>query len=183
MQLELRSNGSLAINGVTADAMDYINREREATPNGGHGHWIFSYDHEGTVYITATPYEEKKDLLRILDMLVSHYGLTVQNNVIPLLDSWRRNELYAEQTYQANMRAEGLEGRLKRLQHILREGCAWCRNFCHDGDCGRCGLDGKELSETPLSFRNGGYDGRGVQRVGSKYYPHEECKFLNEVIV
>lgn len=183
MRLELLNNGVVAIRKVTADAMDYIDREREATPDAGHRHWLFSYNYEGTVYITATPYEEKKDLLRILDMLISHYGLIVSDNVKPMIDLWRRDELYAKQTYEANARAEALEGRLKSLQHLLKVGCEGCKNFCYDGDCGRCKLDGKELNETPLSFRNGKYDRQGVLHLGSKFYPHEDCKFLNEVIV
>lgn len=183
MRLELRDNGSMAIREVNADAMDYINRERAAAPDAEHRHWCLSYNYDGTVYITATPYEEKKDLLRILDVLIKHYGLIVPNNVKPLLYSWRRDELYSKQSYEANKRIDALEGHLKSLQRLMKEGCEGCKNFCHDGDYGRCKEDGKELNETPLSFRNGKYDRDGVWHICSKFYPHEDCKFLKEVII
>lgn len=176
MRLELRNNGSVVIREVTADAMAYLEYERDLV-DATYTRWLFSHNQEGTVYITATPYEDKTHVYEIIEELIAHYGLIVPDILTPVLYTWRRDACIVKNCRE---KTDAMKERVYALKRVLKNGCEGCENFCYDGDYGRCKADGGVLNETPLSFRNGQYDRDGVWHVGQKFYPHESCKLLNE---
>lgn len=180
MRLELRDDGAMLLRDVGDEAWEYINEERAKLPNPGWQHWLFSENrYEGTVYVTATPEEDKCELVRITDALIDKYGMELQGQALPVLQSWRREAAYAWHTSRNNESLYALKGQLDGLKAILKEGCVACGYFRlkrnGDGLDGYCEACGKALAQTIFDFGNG-KTVDGISYPGTKYYPFSECK-------
>lgn len=177
MRLEINSNGKIVLREVKGAAVEYIESERKKLVDPNYQHWYFSRNYEGTVYVTATPYEDKTEFVELLDVLIDRHGLTVTESARHLLRAWRRDALTARESERTSGLIKGLEEQIKTLRRLLKEGCAGCEYRVTDGDGCRCALNGEWLHETPLSPRYGPKDG---SCWGTKYYPNENCKYLTE---
>lgn len=178
MRLDISIQGKIVLREVIGAAAEYIESERKKLADPDYQHWCFSKNYEGTVYVTATPYEDKTQLMELLDVLFEQYGLTLTEVTRHLLCAWRRDVLTAQEGERTSGLINGFEEQIKTLRKLLKDGCWGCENLVTDGDCGRCALNGERLNETPLSPRYGPEDG---SCWGQRFYPHEDCKYLTEV--
>lgn len=182
MRMEINPTGGVVLRDVTGEGAAYIDSERNkfVDPDDHYQHWIFSRNYEGTVYITVTPYEDKKKLVGMLNHLRENFGLTVSENARYVMHAWSMEAKIAMQQAEAQAQMLQFQNHIEKLKHVLREGCEGCENFCHDGDCGRCRADGKSLIETPLSPRCAKTDKGGRSYWGERFYPHEGCKYITK---
>ncbi len=177
MKLEINTNGKIVLREIYGEAADYIENERKKLVEPNYQHWYFSRNYEGTIYITATPYEDKTEFVAMLDELVDRYGLTVSEGARHLLCAWRRDVLTAQEGERTSGLIKGLEEQIKTLRKLLNDGCGGCEYLVTDGDCVRCSINGERLHETPLSPR---YQPKDGSCWGQRFYPHEDCKYLTE---
>lgn len=184
MRLELDSEGKLYIRDITNDAWDYITKLRNLA--GDPWDWYFSKTpNNGSVRVYYNSYNFADDkLMGYLDELIGFYGMQYSASVGLVLQSWR--DTCARQKGFVELLRENrkLEDNIRYFRAILPSGCKRCGNFCiiRNGDDieGYCRLDGKyiHLDYTPLSFAYGDFDNNGVGYMGSKYFPHKGCKYL-----
>lgn len=181
MRLELNSDGKFVLHGVSAEAWELIVSERERV--GSPEHFCFGRESfDGTVYVTVTQYEDKTEIVSILNKFVLRYDMTTDEAGEKMLNAWREE---AEQTYKimrSNAEREAAERLAMRLKQIMRDGCRTCSYFrserCGDDLNGYCTAMGKTaLQESPLSFQNGKMV-NGVHYMGTKFYPCDSCLFL-----
>ena len=181
MRLELNSAGKYVLRGVSVQAWEYIKAERERC--GSPEHFCFGRENfNGTVYITVTQYEDKTEIVQILNKFVFRYGLTTDDTTERVLNMWREDAEQAYASMRANEEKRAAELLVTHLKRIMREGCKDCTYFrserCGDELNGYCTAMGKtELQAGALNFKDGLYM-KGVQYMGTKFYPCESCIFL-----
>lgn len=189
MRFEISENGKLVLREVTDEAWEYITSEmKRLLTHPNYQHWYFSRERfDGSVYVTATPAEDKTEFMRIMDCLISDFGLEFTQASVHLIRAWRRDDAYAETASQWNAEKDAAEKQIKNLQRLLREGCNGCKHFRveqigddADGYC-TAGATPQKLESSLLRFEHGEWDAdKKVYHPGRKYYPCSGCKYLNE---
>lgn len=188
MWFEITDSGRLVLRKVTDAAWEYINAElNRLRLEPRHQPWYFSRErYDGTVYITALPQEDKTEFVQIMNCLINEYGLCLTEASSHIVRAWRRDVAYARESERSNERERALEGQIRALKHILRDGCKGCANFCveqiGDDTNGYCvrGEERSALESSLMSFEHGGYDKRKIFHPDYKFLPCKKCKYLNE---
>lgn len=177
LKMDINAEGGIVLRGVTDEAWEYIESERQKLYDADHRHWYFSRERfDGdTVYIKVTPREDKTEFLTVFERLKEKHGLEVSSAARKVLEAWRMDAENARNNARSYEERLALKKRLERYKRLLTEGCACCNSFHAEYGVGdkrgvcTCGEMPVYLRETVWSpIRE------------DKYFPHEACKYLNE---
>lgn len=190
MILLINSAGKLVFENISAEEQAYIDayRSRETyytKYRTQHGEYAgkLSENYQGTVYVLATPYEEKSAVVELLDELIRRFCVTVTPAAKSVLEAWRIQAGQSEGVAKLNEEIALLKQKEERFRKIMKEGCRACPHFRigqSNGDMvGRCTVCGDK--ELPATAYLPGY-GRtvGARNWGMKFYPCKGCEYLEE---
>lgn len=204
MRFEIGTDGTLLLTDMTEKANDYLcSLKRFAWHEYNHGKeeqwatWFFTKLTEHTTLVTLQEnarmemHEQVKRLVGILEELKVNYGLEVTAAAQVVLDGWKLQIRIAEEQETEQNRIDAARAAQKRaaasLKRAIKDGCKGCRNFrvnrLGDDNEGYCFANEDKpvrLDESPLCFRYGDL-ADGVQYMGTKFYPQENCEYLKEI--
>lgn len=193
MRVEINTKGNIVIKEITERAMEYIRKSLAAE--------YFSEEINGTIYVNPPYAKPKENLIEVMKDLFFFHRMECSPAFQCLLDAWRSEERRAahaeaelkHQEESKNFLVRETEqlrkqaGQSEKLKELLRNGCKGCvhfrtNRFGDDINAYCCLIDIKpvRLDESPLSFRYGECRD-GMQYMGTKYYPQENCKYLKEM--
>lgn len=198
MRFEIGVDGALLLTGISDAAKDFLwTLKREAWHEfNRYGdqlwvNWFFTSQKDGSVTVKLSEQEYAGELVKIMEELAGRFDLDVTLAANEVLKSWQtmselqKKAVLDEEELQRkiaefNRKASGLKLR-------VQAGCKRCEHFheCRLGDdtegyCFANAGNPVRLAESALSFRYGENMG-GVQYMGTKYFPHENCEYLKEI--